>query len=154
MRMAGAVVDGVGEASEGDGQVVTAIYRPESNEDWMEKLRNAGRRAYPTSIGTNGSNGGDKELEGLEWDLGNGTEERESASGEGSNGATDRVWKCARTLRNHLEAVRAVEVFEGENGPEVVSAGDDFVVKLWRGVLTTSPYVSSLLCPSYARDGY
>ncbi|GAA6063981.1 hypothetical protein JCM10212_005791 [Sporobolomyces blumeae] len=144
---------------------VTAIFRPESETDWKERLRDAGLRAYP-SVSHNSSRIGrsgfarngheqsrDEELDRLEWDM----EEPES---DGDEGATRRngtgktkvgakeadsnlvaglsrfKFGSKAVLRSHLEAVRVVRVVEGGRDTTdevVVSAGDDFVVKVWRG---------------------
>lgn len=139
---------------ERDGEVKTAVYRPESNDEWREQLREAGRRAYPNMDGdarTAGTSGGrDRELEALEWDLEDNdnddkAEKQAGTIGNGGRGRADddsnhaRIWKCKKILRNHLEAVRALKVFENESGGhDVVSGGDDLVVKLWRKVFDPS----------------
>ncbi|GAA5833434.1 hypothetical protein JCM11251_003494 [Rhodosporidiobolus azoricus] len=167
-----------GEGGEGDlglsgeegeeQEVVTAIFRPESEEAWRAKLKEAGRRAYPSLL-PGGGGGGDKELEGLEWDLGDAVKEEEGSSEEGSvgrkkgkkgkkgakgkrqAGSEETVglkegerFVPRRVLKSHLEAVRVVEVLEGDSGFEVVSAGDDFTVKLWRDAVGKSGSRSDL----------
>ncbi|GAA5844536.1 hypothetical protein JCM5353_001302 [Sporobolomyces roseus] len=120
--------DGGGKGREGQdengAELITAFYRPGSSEDWKEQLREAGRRAYPSSFNGGSVSGGDKELENLEWDM------EDSEEKEGKKSTT-----CKKTLKGHLDAVRAIKVFEGEKGFEIASAGDDFVVKFWRNVL-------------------
>lgn len=134
--------DGGGKGREGQNEngaeLITAFYRPESSEDWKEQLREAGRRAYPSSFNGGSVSGGDKELENLEWDM----EDGEEKEGKKSKESKSEVWTCKKTLKGHLDAVRAVKVFEGEKGFEIASAGDDFVVKLWRNVLAHKSYVS------------
>ncbi|GAA6009855.1 hypothetical protein JCM10207_002134 [Rhodosporidiobolus poonsookiae] len=155
-ELGGAGGDGEGAS----GEVVTAIFRPSSADEWRDKLREAGRRAYPSLAGA----GGDAELEGLEWDLDAGSDADETSGsdeslgrkGKGGGGKTGKKadagrrqasedtvglkdgerFKARRVLKSHLEAVRVVVVADGEGGKEdveVVSAGDDHVVKLWRG---------------------
>ena len=130
---------GQGRDEKGE-ELVTAIFRPESNEDWKEQLREAGRRAYTSSssaLNGGGASGGDKELEGLEWDMEDIEEkdQKKEPKLEIEGVKSEQVWKCKKTLKGHLDAVRAVRVLEGEKGIEVVSGGDDFVVKFWRQVL-------------------
>ncbi|GAA5989637.1 hypothetical protein JCM11641_002909 [Rhodosporidiobolus odoratus] len=137
--------------SGGGGEVVTALFCPapgseEGAEEWRRKLREAGRRAYPTS--SFGELGGDEELEGLKWDLNEVEDDEEEVSGkkearkERMEASEDTVglrederFKPRRVLKSHLEAVRAVLTFEENGAASVVSAGDDYVVKLWRGAI-------------------
>ena len=133
--------EGQGQGRDEKGEeLVTAIFRPESNEDWKEQLREAGRRAYTSSssaLNGGGASGGDQELENLEWDMGDAEEKGQKKESKlGIEGAeSEQVWKCKKTLKGHLDAVRATRVFGDEVGFEVVSGGDDFVVKMWRQVL-------------------
>ncbi|GAA6043290.1 hypothetical protein JCM8097_003038 [Rhodosporidiobolus ruineniae] len=170
---------GLSSASElgqgrGEGEGVTALFAPSGSgggggggEEWRAKLREAGRRAYPSlasvaSAGAGeegGGRGGDKELEGLTWDLEERGSSEEGSLPRASGGAGGKKKKKGkkgrkepsedaalpstagagrfsprRVLKSHLEAVRAVEVFEDQEKVGVVSAGDDFTVKVWRDV--------------------
>ncbi|BGP28193.1 striatin-related protein [Rhodotorula toruloides] len=132
-----------------EGEVPTAYYRPE--EGWKDKLVQAGRRAYVASAASlREGGGGDAELDGLNWDL----EDADSCDTEMAKGraakprkakqaseetvglaGVDR-YKARRVLKSHLDAVRAVAFVPREDGEiDIVTGGDDCVVKLWRGVL-------------------
>ncbi|CDO69008.1 hypothetical protein BN946_scf184834.g15 [Trametes cinnabarina] len=66
-------------------------------------------------------------------------EEEEDDSSVMSEGESTKVWKAKRTLRNHLDAVRAIAFHPTELC--LASAGDDSTVKIWRVDLAslTSP---------------
>ncbi|GAA5953728.1 hypothetical protein JCM3765_006951 [Sporobolomyces pararoseus] len=146
-------VDGNGA---GERELVTAVFKPRDSdkEEWIEKLREAGKRAYNKSEGTVVV-GGDRELESLEWDLEEGGSEKNKSRKEEVEDDERRFWKCSKILRNHLEAVRVVETFEGVNGEmEIVSGGDDLVVKLWRGVFKKNQSSKSEIEPTITYRGH
>ncbi|KAH6918770.1 striatin-3 [Coprinopsis sp. MPI-PUGE-AT-0042] len=117
------------EQSEREGEVInrqqTAIFRPDEN--WKEKLRlshEAAQRAM--------SEGSDIGSES--WRVDNSKDEdsevesdSESVSSEGGNAKT---WKVKRTLRNHLDAVRAIAFHPTELC--LATGGDDCTIKIWR----------------------
>jgi hypothetical protein len=85
-----------------NGQMLTAIYKPESSEGWQERLREAGR----TSDATEDAEEGSEELpiakrvdgragvgEGEEVERGDWEDEEEGKEGSG------KVWKAKKSLR-------------------------------------------------------
>lgn len=85
-----------------NGQMITAIYKPESSEGWQERLREAGR----TSDATEDAEEGSEELpiakrvdgragvgEGEEVERGDWEDEEEGKEGSG------KVWKAKKSLR-------------------------------------------------------
>uniref|UniRef100_A0A0K3CC80 FGENESH: predicted gene_4.145 protein n=1 Tax=Rhodotorula toruloides TaxID=5286 RepID=A0A0K3CC80_RHOTO len=141
---------GGGEVKEEEEEEVpTAYFRPD--EGWKEKLAQAGRRAYVASAASlREGGGGDAELDGLEWDL----EDDNSADSSAANGRSAKPrrakqaseetvgltgvdrYKARRVLKSHLDAVRTVAFVPSNDGEtDLVTGGDDCVIKLWRGVL-------------------
>ncbi|BGP36019.1 1,2-dihydroxy-3-keto-5-methylthiopentene dioxygenase [Rhodotorula toruloides] len=138
--------EGVKEEEEEEEEVPTAYFRPD--EGWKEKLAQAGRRAYVASAASlREGGGGDAELDGLEWDLEDDDSGDSSAAigrsakprkakpaSEETVGLTgvDR-YRTRRLLKSHLDAVRAVAFVPSDDGEiDLVTGGDDCVVKLWR----------------------
>ncbi|BGP66592.1 1,2-dihydroxy-3-keto-5-methylthiopentene dioxygenase [Rhodotorula toruloides] len=140
---------GSGVREEEEEEVPTAYFRPD--EGWKEKLAQAGRRAYVASAASlRDGGGGDAELDGLDWDL----EDDDSGDSSAANGRSAKPrkakqaseetvglmgvdrYKARRVLKSHLDAVRAVAFVPSDDGEtDLVTGGDDCVVKLWRGVL-------------------
>ncbi|OBZ75399.1 Striatin-3 [Grifola frondosa] len=123
---------GKGKEREGEGesQPLTDIFRP---DDWKEKLRLSHEtseqarieRANQGSVSSWERQSREEDEEGREEEL----EEEEEASVIGeSDGA--KVWKAKRTLRNHLDAVRALAFHPTELC--LATGGDDNTVKIWR----------------------
>jgi striatin 1/3/4 len=102
---------------------LTAIFRPDSAGSWRIRLRNANEAAKSAK-------GKDDELMQLSAPTTNEDDEEDSESvvSEGSTG--NKIWRTKRTLRNHLDAVRAVVFYP--NDLSLATAGDDCTVKIWR----------------------
>ncbi|KAG8790119.1 hypothetical protein FRC17_009007, partial [Serendipita sp. 399] len=131
-----------GNQQEDEPTQLTAIFRPD--EAWREKLRQAHSEAamrqnagYMTG-GMSGLNGQD----GSGWDLGMGPEDSSGVIGASVEDEDDddsssllgddsgKKWKVRKTLRNHLDAVRALAFHPKEM--ILASGGDDLTIKIWR----------------------
>ncbi|KZV67957.1 WD40 repeat-like protein [Peniophora sp. CONT] len=113
-----------GDGLNANGEVPTAIFRPDNRGEWKERLRAAheadqARLAAAASYGEEQGQGQEEEPD-VE-------EDNESLMGEGEG---EKVWKTKRTLRNHLDAVRALAFHPSELC--LASGGDDCTVKIWR----------------------
>ncbi|TFK67888.1 WD40 repeat-like protein [Pluteus cervinus] len=114
---------------EHENRQITAVFR---SEDSAERLSPEGPDlARPTQEGqASGSLGWDRRPEDEEAfkDEDHDMEDEEtvlSSEGEGT-----KIWKAKRTLRNHLDAVRALAFHPTELC--LASGGDDCTVKIWR----------------------
>ncbi|KAI6129130.1 WD40-repeat-containing domain protein [Pisolithus croceorrhizus] len=107
-----------------DGQQpkqLTAIFRPDG--DWREKLRSS----YEEHM-RQWHDGGEDEAEEV-------SDEEDESEGvnigvEEGEGEGNKLWKPKRTLRSHLDAVRALAFHPTELC--LATGGDDCTVKIWR----------------------
>ncbi|KAI0320507.1 WD40-repeat-containing domain protein [Amylostereum chailletii] len=102
-----------------ESQQTTAIFRPDDAGEWKERLRQAHESADGSSWRNRDDDDDGKEEE-TEDDV-------SSVLGEGDG---TKVWKTKRTLRNHLDAVRAITFHPAELC--LATGGDDCTVKIWR----------------------
>ncbi|KAG8729891.1 hypothetical protein FRC12_020645 [Ceratobasidium sp. 428] len=115
---------GAGGMFSNDRNLVTAIFRPDDQGEWKRKLQEAHDEATRAGMGGTGLENITlkDEFEVDEVDgIGSTEEESEDKA---------KVWKTRKTLRNHLDAVRAVAFHPSEMC--LASGGDDFTIKIWR----------------------
>ncbi|KAI0781213.1 WD40 repeat-like protein [Trametes elegans] len=111
--------------------------------DWKERYRLSQEGSEQTrhQLNNNISGAGAWERRGREEEESKEEEEEEEEDDSSvmSEGEDTKVWKAKRTLRNHLDAVRAIAFHPSELC--LASAGDDSTVKIWRVDLAslTSP---------------
>ncbi|VDB86970.1 unnamed protein product [Peniophora sp. CBMAI 1063] len=113
-----------GDGLNANGEVPTAIFRPDNRGEWKERLRAAheadqARLAAAASYGEEQGQGQEEEAEA--------EDDNDSLMGDGEG---EKIWKTKRTLRNHLDAVRALAFHPSELC--LASGGDDCTVKIWR----------------------
>ncbi|OSD02797.1 WD40 repeat-like protein [Trametes coccinea BRFM310] len=134
------------------GQPIQQSYQGESREreepepplseeavDWKERFRLSQEASEQTrhQLNNNISGADAWERRTREEDDGKAEEEEEEEDDSSvmSEGESTKVWKAKRTLRNHLDAVRAIAFHPTELC--LASAGDDNTVKIWRVDLAT-----------------
>lgn len=125
-----------------DNRQITAIYRPDDAGEWKERLRQSHEAAEQAHVAKENQTGvhawesrrDDDDMKDPDIDM---YDEESSVVGEGED---TKIWKAKRTLRNHLDAVRAVAFHPNELC--LATGGDDCTVKIWR------MEVSSLSSPS------
>ncbi|KAJ7871503.1 WD40-repeat-containing domain protein [Mycena olivaceomarginata] len=114
-----------GERDEEPRQL-TAIFRPDDAGEWKEKLR-LSHEAEQARLARESQQAWDRqEEEGKEED----GEVDDDESSVVSDGEGNKVWRPKRTLRNHLDAVRALAFHPHELA--LATGGDDCTVKIWR----------------------
>ncbi|EPQ58098.1 WD40 repeat-like protein [Gloeophyllum trabeum ATCC 11539] len=115
---------------------LTAIFRPD--DDWKEKLRLSHEAAQQAQLERSGPSGmspmgivsWQRDTREEEEEAKEEEEEAEEESSVLGEGEGTKVWKTRRTLRNHLDAVRAVAFHPSELC--LATGGDDCTIKLWR----------------------
>ncbi|KAL9714975.1 1,2-dihydroxy-3-keto-5-methylthiopentene dioxygenase [Leucoagaricus gongylophorus] len=128
--------------ADSDNRQITAIYRPDDAGEWKERLRQSHEAAEQAHVAKENQTGvhawesrrDDDDMKDPDIDM---YDEESSVVGEGED---TKIWKAKRTLRNHLDAVRAVAFHPNELC--LATGGDDCTVKIWR------MEVSSLSSPS------
>ncbi|KAK7023877.1 Striatin-related protein [Favolaschia claudopus] len=106
---------------------LTAIFRPDDAGEWKEKLRQSheAEQARLARENQQGWGGSDEESKDEEGDV---EDDESSVVSDDSEG--NKVWRPKRTLRNHLDAVRALAFHPHELA--LATGGDDCTVKIWR----------------------
>ncbi|KAI0295494.1 WD40-repeat-containing domain protein [Russula brevipes] len=113
-----------------ESQSRTSIYRPDDKGEWREKIG----LSY-TPAGTLADSAWDRrpreDDEDVKEDDPEAEEDESNVLGDGEG---TKVWRTKRTLRNHLDAVRAIAFHPTELC--LATGGDDCTVKVWRTDVT------------------
>ncbi|KAF8644144.1 hypothetical protein AX16_008671 [Volvariella volvacea WC 439] len=117
------------------GSLANMFNRPEEINQWKDSIQQHQEAVEPTRRGAQVA----PTNEATPWDVRGGNDEdgkdedpeidddESTAVGEGEGA---KVWKAKRTLRNHLDAVRALAFHPKELC--LATGGDDCTVKIWR----------------------
>ncbi|EGO21685.1 hypothetical protein SERLADRAFT_474407 [Serpula lacrymans var. lacrymans S7.9] len=132
------------ENSDFESRQLTAIFRPDEAGDWKEKLRSQyeqqakmhrlidDRPGQYISGAASWDRRSREDEEDVKEDEGELEEDESTVVGDGED---SKLWKPKRTLRNHLDAVRALAFHPTELC--LATGGDDYTVKIWRMDLAT-----------------
>ncbi|KAF8626170.1 hypothetical protein AX15_005057 [Amanita polypyramis BW_CC] len=139
---------GAGEKDKDKGEdlesrQVTVIFRPDEAGEWRDKLHSEqvkqSRDIQPAGIGGwGGRRDDDDDVRDEDPEI---EEDETTMVGDGE---TTKTWKAKRTLRNHLDAVRALSFHPNELS--IATGGDDCTVKIWR--MDVASLTSSTARPS------
>ncbi|KAF9264960.1 WD40 repeat-like protein [Marasmius fiardii PR-910] len=147
------------EKEDSESRQLTAIFRPDDAGEWKEKLRlsheaSEHARLARESQGVNGTWDRRREYDDDMKD-----EDPEVDDDESSvvtEGEDSKVWKPKRTLRNHLDAVRALAFHPNELC--LATGGDDCTVKIWRmdvaGLASSNSRVTTEIEPQLTLRGH
>ncbi|KAJ3737404.1 WD40-repeat-containing domain protein [Lentinula guzmanii] len=145
---------------ESEPRQTTMIFRPDDSGEWKEKLRQAHdaseqlRLSRESQAAAGSSWEGRREFEDeLKEDEGEVEDDDSSVVTEGDG---SKVWQARRTLRNHLDAVRAVAFHPHELC--LATGGDDCTVKIWRmdvaGLASSTPRITTEIEPQITLRGH
>lgn len=114
--------DDSGSENETEQPILTAIYRPDSKAAWREELRAANAKAEKARIERRSTD--EEQLANLTLSV---DDEELPLKPED---AAEKVWTSRRSLKSHLDVVRALAFAQG---PSIMlaSGGDDNTVKVW-----------------------
>ncbi|KAG6874318.1 hypothetical protein C0995_001543 [Termitomyces sp. Mi166 len=107
-----------------EGRQLTAIFRPDDAGEWKEKLRLSHEAAEQARLAQDSQPEYEEDVKEDENEV---EDDESSVVGEGED---TKVWKAKRTLRNHLDAVRALAFHPNELC--LTTGGDDCTIKIWR----------------------
>ncbi|OWT41713.1 nuclear mRNA splicing protein [Cryptococcus neoformans Bt1] len=117
---------GAGKDSDEPGkQLLTAIYRPDSKTAWREELKAANEEAEKAKE-ERARKVPDQSEDDRLTTLSLNTEEEEVKADD----SIDKIWVSKRSLKSHLDIVRAIAFAHGP-GIMLATGGDDCTVKVW-----------------------
>ncbi|WWC61639.1 uncharacterized protein I303_104223 [Kwoniella dejecticola CBS 10117] len=117
-------------------QILTAIYRPDSKTAWREELRNANEmaekakedRKAPSSSSSSSTD--EEQLSSLTLNVDDDDAASKTEEVAANGLVEEKVWTTRRSLKSHLDIVRAIAFAHGP-GVVLATGGDDCTVKIW-----------------------